>query len=354
MIDTAVLREVPGILSAEDIAESAAFLAALQLPSGLIDWTPGGHADPWNHVEAAMALTITGHIDAAKQAYQWLARSQSRDGSWFHYYVGEWVSSRRIDTNVCAYIATGLLHYLTVTGDLEFVRSLWPTLEQAINFVVARQRPDGALAWCMSDSGSTEKEALLTGSSSAFLSLRCALELADILGHARSSWQVAAARLGHTLRCHPTAFADKNTFAMDWYYPVLAGVVRGSSAAARIDEGWTTFVRDEGVRCVHTNEWVTAAETAECVLALDAVGDRERARALFATTTAHRVTGGGYLTGWVYPQHVTFPTDECTSYSVAAVLLAADAITGSTPGAALFRHTSRPAITEVTSGCCEA
>ena len=37
-----------------------------------------------------------------------------------------------------------------------------------------------------------------------------------------------------------------------------------------------------GIRCVDTNPWVTGAETCELVLALDALGDRDRALRLFA------------------------------------------------------------------------
>ena len=41
-----------------------------------------------------------------------------------------------------------------------------------------------------------------------------------------------------------------------------------------------------GVRCVSTSDWVTAAETAECVLALDALGLTARALDLFSYTAA--------------------------------------------------------------------
>ena len=41
-------------------------IAALQLPSGMILWFPGGHADPWNHVEAAMALSVGGRVAEAE------------------------------------------------------------------------------------------------------------------------------------------------------------------------------------------------------------------------------------------------------------------------------------------------
>ena len=57
--------DVPGLVSAADLHETVDGIAEWQLPSGMIPWTPGGHADPWNHVEAAMALTLGGrHAEA--------------------------------------------------------------------------------------------------------------------------------------------------------------------------------------------------------------------------------------------------------------------------------------------------
>jgi hypothetical protein len=93
-----------------------------------------------------------------------------------------------------------------------------------------------------------------------------------------------------------------------------------------------------GVRCVSTNDWVTAAETAECVLALDALGHTSQALDLFACTRLHRRDDGAYLTGIAYPDGVTFPPREVTSYTAAAVILAADALTSSSRAAGIFHH----------------
>ncbi len=113
------LGGVPGVLSAEELALTARHLAALQLPSGQIPWFESGHCDPWNHVEVAMALTVSGYPDGARAAYRWLEATQLGDGSWFNYYVGDRVKDARLDTNVCAYVAAGLYHYLLATGVLD-------------------------------------------------------------------------------------------------------------------------------------------------------------------------------------------------------------------------------------------
>ena len=97
-----------------------------------------------------------------------------------------------------------------------------------------------------------------------------------------------------------------------------------------------------GVRCVSTNDWVTAAETAECVLALDALGLDDMARRLFADAQGLRLPDGSYWTGMVYPEEVTFPGGERTTYTAAAIVLAADALSGSTAAAGLFRGEGLP------------
>ena len=91
---------------------------------------------------------------------------------------------------------------------------------------------------------------------------------------------------------------------MDWYYPVLGGSVRGPGATAWLAAGWPDFVVPGlGVRCVRDEPWVTGAETCELVLALDATGDRSRAREMFAEIQFLRDPDGGYWTGWQFVNH---------------------------------------------------
>ena len=334
-----VLDGVPGIVTSEQLSQTAAHLASLQVVSGQIPWFKGGHCDPWNHVEAAMALAVTGYVDEAKAAYRWLAQSQLSDGSWFNYYLQDRVKDTRLDTNVCAYIATGIYHFVVATGDDRFGASLWPTVERAIEFVLRWQLDDGTIRWSLDARGRPESYALLTGSSSIFHSLRCAVALGERLGYARPAWELCAGRLGHAVAHHPGAFAPKNEFAMDWYYPIFSGALVGEAGEKRMSDGWERHVMDGyGVRCVSTNDWVTAAETAECVLALDALGATSRALDLFALTSRHRRDDGAYWTGFAYPDDVTFPVMETTSYTAAAIILAADALSSSSNASGLFRH----------------
>ena len=335
----AVVGGVPGVLSAEEVVASADHLCSLQLASGQIPWFPGGHCDPWNHVESAMALTVAGRLVEARAAYHWLQSIQMADGSWFNYYVGDRVKDSRLDTNVCAYVAAGVYHYLLATNDLDTVAGWWPMVERAMNFVLRWQSDDGTISWSLDGQGRQETYALLTGSSSIYHSLVCAVALGERLGQARPAWELATGRLGHMVAHHPGAFAPKNEFAMDWYYPIFAGALRGEGAARRVTDGWERHVMPGlGVRCVSTNDWVTAAETAELALTLEGVGETSKALDIFSCTMRHRRDDGAYYTGLAYPETVTFPEAETTSYTAAAVILAVDALTDATPAAGLFRH----------------
>ncbi len=249
--DVPPVPELPGIMSAVEVAATASAIADWQLPNGMIPWTPGGHCDPWNHVEAAMALAIAGFRAEAELAFDWLTSVQRPDGAWHQYYLADRIEQDKLDANVCAYVAAGVWHHWLMFADRGFVEALWPVVERAIDFVLDLQTPRGEILWARHADGTPWSFALLTGSSSICHSLRCAIALAELLGHERPDWELSAARLAHVIANEPDAFAPKHRWAMDWYYPVLAGVLSHDAARARIDARWDTFVMEgRGVRCV--------------------------------------------------------------------------------------------------------
>ena len=347
--------EVPGILERAEVAATVESIAAVQLADGMIPWFPGGHCDPWNHVEAAMALAVGGRRAEAERAYEWLAAGQRGDGSWHHYYVDGGVEDPKFDANVCAYPATGLWHHYLATGDEGFLEEMWPMVEAAIDFVLDLQTARGEIIWARHADGTPWSFALLTGSSSIFHSLRCAIAVAERLGHERPDWELSAATLGHVVARRPEAFAPKERWAMDWYYPVLSGALAVDEGRARLAERWETFVMDGlGVRCVSDRPWVTAAETCECVMALDAVGETETAWELFAWAQHLRADDGSYWTGMAYPERKHFPGGERSTYTAAAVILAADVLCGRSPTSDLFRGTTLPAVPDISEDAAVA
>jgi len=329
-----------GQLSEAHILQTGSALVEWQLPTGMIPWVPGGHADPWNHIEAAMAIATAGFITEAERAYDWLASLQHDSGAWHQYYLSTGVEDDKFDANVIAYIATGVWHHWLLTGNRGFLETMYPVVERAIDWVFDLQTDRGEILWARHSDGSPWSFALLTGSSSMYHSTRAALAASREVGVDRSDWAERIARLGAVVRDQPDgAFAPKHRWAMDWYYPVLSGALRGAAGAARLAERFDTFVMPGlGVRCVGDRPWVTTAETCECALAHLAIGDRETAVALFDTTWRLRDESGHYWTGEVHPEEVNFPGDERSTYSAAAVLLADDALAQRTPAATLFTN----------------
>ena len=72
-----VVPAVEGIITATEVQATVDAIAEWQLPSGMVPWVPGGHADPWNHVEAAMALALGGRISEAE-----IGRASCRERVW--------------------------------------------------------------------------------------------------------------------------------------------------------------------------------------------------------------------------------------------------------------------------------
>jgi hypothetical protein len=333
---------LPGLIDAAAIRASARSIASVQLASGAIPWFPGGHVDPWDHVECAMALSACGLRDEAERAYDYLRRTQRRDGSWPSRVTATAVEDGGFETNQCAYVAVGCWHHLQVTGDIEFARRLWPTVRRALDLVTSCATASGAIGWAVSATGARSEDALLTGSSSTYHALRCGLALADLVGESQPEWEIAAGRLGHLVAAHPEAFLDKSRFAMDWYYPVLGGAVRGAAARERLSSRWEDFVVDGlGSRCVSDQPWVTGAETCELVIALDCVGWRDQAVRLLGDMQMMRERDGSYWTGWQFAERVNWP-DEHSTWTAAAVILAVDALSGTTPGSDIFRGDGLP------------
>jgi hypothetical protein len=219
-------------------------------------------------------------------------------------------------------------------------------VERTIDNALAYQTSTGEIAWRADDPADG---ALLTGSSSIHLSLRCAIAIAERLDHERPDWELSLGALAIAIAHRPERFLDKQRWAMDWYYPILGGVLWGQAAQARIAHFWDTFVVEgRGVRCVSDQPWVTAAETCELVMALDAIGETERAHNLFRWVQFLRHDDGAYWCGMNFDgQRFDRPGEHFTAdhptWNSAAVVLAAHALGDDGPTAGLFRGEALPA-----------
>jgi len=323
----------------------------LQKPDGAIPWFDAGVWDPWNHTESAMGLATLGRIAEARRAYDHLAATQEPDGSWWaHYgsavnletgrYEGTGDEPRKKDTNFCAYPATGVWHLYLVTRDRGVLARYWPMVKAAMDFVLSLQSEHGEIRWAAPGPEAQADDALLTGNASIYKSLDCAIRAGRVLGHDVTRWSRAHARLGRVIRHSPERFdrtwQSKANFSMDWYYPVLAGAVRGRAAHERIAGRWAEFVVDgRGCRCVLGEPWVTIAEGCELAITLAALGDLEQARAMFHLQDQWRDDTHGYWMGFQFAENVPWPVEK-PAWTAGAAILAADAIYRLSPASGLF------------------
>lgn len=346
------------MLTGLDIRACADRIEALQLPDGAIPWVESGVWDPWNHGESAMGLAVAGRAEGVHRALDALAARQEADGGW----TGELgagipmdASGERIappavpvtarDTNFAGYAAVTVMRCALALDEPRLMARYFPMVARALDFVMNLQTPHGDVVWRAPDHGQPleDVDALRAGNSSLFKSFECGLRLAEILEKPRPDWARARASIARALKGTPERFdrtgIDRSSYAMDWYYPVLTGVLTGQEARARLDARWDAFVvADLGCRCVTGEPWVTAAETAELALACLSVGRRDTARALVSELAPMAAPDGGYWMGWQYEIGDVWPKER-PSWTAGAVILAADALDALSPGSDLLvRH----------------
>ncbi len=336
---------IESVTQPKHVFENAAqYILSCQLNNGAIPWFKNGRLDPWDHTEAAMALTIAGHLNEAKKAFCWLAENQNSDGSWFSSYFSapteQPLDMYKTESNFIAYPATGLWHYYLVTQDVKFVSELFPYIEKAINLVVSWQTEEGDVLWAKSSQETLPKDALVTGCSSILRSIESAIHLAELVGKEPSGWFAAYQKLAGAIRNKPWRFdrtwESKRRFSMDWFYPILSGAYTPQEARQRIADRWDEFYEQGvGCRCVCDEPWMTVAESCELILALIAAEKKARALTLFNDLARWQDNDGGYWTGYSFRDKAIWP-EEKTTWTAGVILLAADALFNLTSASKLF------------------
>jgi hypothetical protein len=322
-------------------------LLRAQQPNGAIDWfEDGGAWDAWNHSECLMALAVMGELEAARRGFDHLAERQETDGSWICGYGSALPMADEIhvaragaplvkDANFAAYPAVALWHLWRLTGERADVDRWWPTVRAGIAFVLGLQHPEGDISWSGDAHGAADDDALLAGNASIFKSLECALWLAELVGDPQPLWAVARQRLREAVVGKPHRFnrdgVRRGGFAMDWYYPALAGVLERREALARLLEGAPRFiVPGVGCRCVDDQPWMTVAETCELAMALFGLSQTARGARLLEWIEPYKDETGAYWMGWQFEAQVIWP-EERPTWTQAAAILAHDALLAATP-----------------------
>ena len=332
---SAKIRAFPAL----NIDSVAGFIAGLQQKSGDIPWHTDGKTDPWDLVESIMGLNVGGFFEESRLAFQWLAANQNSDGSWFSSYRNGVPEDRTSESHMACYIAVGLFHTYLIVRDLSLLECYWTSMEKGIEFALSLQTETGEIYWAKSPEGKIDPMSLLAGSSSIYMSLKCALSVAAVLGKVKKDWEQAFERLGASIQENIHVYnVSKSRFSMYWFYPILSGALRGEKAQARIDKYWRKYmIEGQGTRCVSDQPWVTIAETSELVLALNAMGNTHKARMVFSWIQDRVYADKTFWCGYTYPDMVIWP-EEKISWTNAVALMAADSLYHLTPAARLFDH----------------
>lgn len=315
------------------------FIVGLQRPSGDIPWHIDGKTDPWDLVETIMGLNIGQKFNASYNAFIWLANMQNPDGSWFSSYIDGVPEDRTCESHMAAYIAVGLFHTWLMNKDARLLKQMWPVMEKAMDYAVSLQTSGGEIYWAKSPEGRVDPMSLLAGSSSIYMSLKCAISIAILLGRQKKHWENAFLKLGHSIRKNRHIYnVSKSRFSMYWFYPVLSGALTGKKAVHRIDKYWHKYVIEgQGARCVSDEPWVAIAETAELVLALNGMGRHEKAGIVFSWIQDRMYDDKTCWCGYTYPDMVIWPEEKIT-WTNAVMLMAADAVYNLSPASKLFHH----------------
>ena len=325
------------------IDQVARFILRTQLKCGAIPWFANGKLDPWDHSEAIMALNISGNFSSSVNAFHWLKETQNSDGSWYARYLTDEqdnLDHRKIETNFVAYPATALWHFYLCSMDRSNTQRFLPMIQNAIEFVIQHQNKDGDIQWAISDLENLPNDSLVTANASVLRSLECAINLADVMNLDSKHWIQAHRKLANALKNKPWRFdrtwESKNRFSMDWFYPILSGVFSREEAQLRLQESWDKFFEPNlGCRCVADEPWVTIAESCEMIIALVAAGQKQLAQSSFTNLLKWQDDCGGFWTGYQFRDKVIWPKEK-TTWTAAAVALAADAIYEVSPASHLF------------------
>ena len=283
-----------------------------------------------------MALDIGGEHDRAADAYRWLAGRQRPDGSWAAEYRDGCESAPAAESNHAGYLAVGGWHSWLLTGDEQLVTDLWPAVRRGLDLVVRMQLAGGAVSWALRPDGTPDDTALLTGNAAS--SRRCAAASRWPALHGEPS-PTGSWRSPTSVRpAHPARRLRRPQPLLDGL--VLPGARRrahgdGGARAAGRATGTGSSSRAWARAASPTSPWVTGAETCELALALAAAGQPDAAIEQVAAMQHLRHDDGSYWTGLVYADDARWPVER-TTWTAAAVVLAADALAGATAAASLF------------------
>ena len=316
----------------------AKYILSCQDSEGGIRWEPNSKLDPWDHIESAMGLDVLGFEAESKNAYNWLRAYQESDGSWLSLFHSSEKNNLK-ETNFSSYIAVGMWHHFKNFKDKNFLDEYWPVLDAAIEFTLSAQSEHGDFFWAK-DNKNWLDDSLKTGCSSIYMSLLCYKKIANEIDKRDRVSDTQLNNLRDCLINKPFRFdrnwESKERYSMDWYYPILSGAFSKSDSIELIRDKWNEFVVEGlGCKCVKEEPWVTAAESAELVLALNKIGLKNEAEKILQDTFNLIDDDGLLWTGYVFKDKKFWPIEK-PSWTMGAAILAGNAINKFSPSSDFF------------------
>ena len=301
-----------------------------QLDSGAIPSNADLSHDPWDHIEAIMGLNFLNDKESSDLAFKWLKNNQNKDGSWYAKYSNNDPIELNKPTHFGPYISVAALHYYKIFSDKDKLLELWETIDSAIDFSLNLQNSNGTIPWSVDKNNQIENDFLLTGASSILKSLECAIAISKILDlDSNKKWTKAYKLLAYAIKNPKGLFdktIDRSRFSMDWYYPIISGVLSDSEKDKYIKKIYKDFyIEGIGVKCVVEEPWVTVAETSEFIVSLVISNEIEEAKKLLIEVMNISDLNDIPYMGWQYEENIFWP-EEKPSWTAAALILAADSI----------------------------
>ena len=313
-----------------------------QLDSGAIPSNADLSHDPWDHIEAIMGLNFLNDKESSDLAFKWLKNNQNKDGSWYAKYFNNNPIELNKPTHFGPYISVAALHYYKIFSDKDKLLELWETIDSAINFSLNLQDSNGTIPWSVDKNNQIENDFLLTGASSILKSLECAIAISKILDlDSNKKWTKAYKLLAYAIKNPKGLFdktIDRSRFSMDWYYPIISGVLSDSEKDKYIKKIYKDFyIEGIGVKCVVEEPWVTVAETSEFIVSLVISNEIEEAKKLLIEVMNISDLNDIPYMGWQYEENIFWP-EEKPSWTAAALILAADSIYDFSSGSDILKE----------------
>ena len=313
-----------------------------QLDSGAIPSNSDLSHDPWDHIESIMGLNFLNDKESSDLAFKWLKNNQNKDGSWYAKYSNNDPIELNKPTHFGPYISVAALHYYKIFSDKDKLLELWETIDSAINFSLNLQDSNGTIPWSVDKNNQIENDFLLTGASSILKSLECAIAISKILNlDSSKKWTKAYELLAYAVKNPKGLFdktIDRSRFSMDWYYPIISGVLSDSEKDKYIKKIYKDFyIEGIGVKCVVEEPWVTVAETSEFIVSLVISNEIEEAKKLLIEVMNISDLNDIPYMGWQYEENIFWPKEK-PSWTAAALILAADSIYDFSSGSDILKE----------------